>query len=201
MAKNDFFFSCCLAVILKAAVALLANQVISRPPASCSGRPMRWVLRTLPSVPLTTLWEMINISRLRVMPPLQQLCRISIMLGGMLRADAVCSLTQQLLWQEWETCPESWMAERSHVCSARRLWPTWSEMHNGGDEEEERDDGVESVGGGGWIRIACRPTMQHVNWYQIPAGSGYRAIWSHFPSACWAVLSLCRILLVLIWWW
>lgn len=51
-------------------------------------------------------------------------------------------------------------------------------MHNEGgeegEEEEEGDDGIEPVGGGG-IRIACRPTMQRVSWYQIPAESGYGA--------------------------
>lgn len=32
------------------------------------------------------------------------------MLGGDATRRAACSLTQQLFGQEWETCPESWMA-------------------------------------------------------------------------------------------
>ncbi len=48
---------------------------------------------------------------------------------------AVCSLTQQLFWEEWETCLESWMARRSgHMHVSRTMADLLGEKHNGGGE-------------------------------------------------------------------
>lgn len=60
---------------------------------------------------------------------------------------AVCSLTRQLFWEEWETCLESWMAQHlghAHVeCTIADLL---GEKYNEGE-----DDGVVEGGraGGG----------------------------------------------------
>lgn len=47
---------------------------------------------------------------------------------------AVCSLTRQLFWEEWETCLESWMAQRSgHMRVVRRaIADLLGEKHNEG---------------------------------------------------------------------
>lgn len=78
---------------------------------------------------------MINISPL-CMKASQQLCWISIMLGGTLCAVLCGSLTRQLFWEEWETCLESWMARRSgHMYVQGTLADLVGEKYNEGEGE------------------------------------------------------------------
>lgn len=49
---------------------------------------------------------------------------------------AVCSLTRQLFWEEWETCPESWMVRRSgHMRVQRAIADLLGEKYNEGEGE------------------------------------------------------------------
>lgn len=139
----------------------LAMEAIAQHPAptSFSAKPIREVLCMTTSAPLMTWWEMINSSPL-CMKAFQQLCWISLMLGGTLCA-MLCSLTHQLFWEEWEMCLESWMAQLSghmHVqCTFADLLGV---EHNG---RMKNNGTVQTAGTSDSISNWCRPTMQHVN--------------------------------------
>lgn len=114
---------------------LVANQPPSCLPPHLA--PCQWgeSSRVPPSAPLMTLWEMINISRLCMKASPAAVLDIHNAWWDVM-CRAVCSLTRQLFWEEWETCLESWMAQRqrrrrrrlrSHAFSTDIRWPTWRE--------------------------------------------------------------------------
>lgn len=71
---------------------------------------------------------------------------------------AMCSLTHQLFWEEWEMCLESWMAWLSgHMHVQRTFADLLGVEHNG----RMKNDGTVQTAGTSDSSISnwCRPTM------------------------------------------